>query len=160
MLAHNVRGRCWWYGSRNWTFPPICHYMLLPSDRWQQRGSLIKWYLTWKCIWSKGVLLNSSMQNKMAPIDIHLHLLTIDGDQPLDLNSVGSALQQWQQWLWVTSAGADFYKHSMQAPVHGYWRYIVNDGDYVEKWCFVAENLLLSNSYCALCICCRFQGNK
>ena len=23
MLAHDVRGGCWWYGGRGWTFPPI-----------------------------------------------------------------------------------------------------------------------------------------
>jgi hypothetical protein len=23
MLAHDVRGGCWWYGNRSWTFPPI-----------------------------------------------------------------------------------------------------------------------------------------
>ena len=23
-LAHNIIGRCWWYGSRGCTFPPIC----------------------------------------------------------------------------------------------------------------------------------------
>ena len=39
-LAHSVRGRCWWYCSRGWTFPPIFCYVLLPRDRWQQRGTL------------------------------------------------------------------------------------------------------------------------
>ena len=32
MLAHSVRGQCWWYGSRGWAFPPVFHYMLLPCD--------------------------------------------------------------------------------------------------------------------------------
>ena len=30
----------------------------------------------------------------------------------------------------------------MQALVHGSWKHIANDSDYVEKQCFVAENLL------------------
>ena len=38
VLAHDVRGRWWWYGSRSWTFLPIFPYMLLLCDRWQQRG--------------------------------------------------------------------------------------------------------------------------
>ena len=63
MLGHNNRGRWWWNGSRGWTFTPIFHYMLLPCDRRQQR-SLTKWRLAWKCGWSKGVSLNSSMQKK------------------------------------------------------------------------------------------------
>ena len=49
VLAHNIRGRCWWYGSRGRTFPPVSHYLLLPWDRWKQRGSLTEWHLTWKC---------------------------------------------------------------------------------------------------------------
>ena len=36
MLAHNFRGRCWWYGSRDWSLPPTFHYI----NRWQQKGSL------------------------------------------------------------------------------------------------------------------------
>ena len=43
MLAQDTRGGCWWDGSRGWTFPPVSHYVLLLSDRWQQRGSLAKW---------------------------------------------------------------------------------------------------------------------
>jgi len=59
MLAHNAGGRCWWYGSSGWAFPPIFHCILLLRDRWQQRGSLIQQGLTWKWAWSRG--LNSSV---------------------------------------------------------------------------------------------------
>ena len=38
LSAHDIRGGCWWYSSRSWTFPPIFHYILLLCDRWQQRG--------------------------------------------------------------------------------------------------------------------------
>ena len=38
MLAHNIRGGCW-YGSKGWTFPPIFCYALSLYNRWQQRGS-------------------------------------------------------------------------------------------------------------------------
>jgi len=54
----------WWYGSRSWTFWPIFHYILLPCNRWQQKGSLTKWHLTWRSVWSKGVEVNSSMLKK------------------------------------------------------------------------------------------------
>ena len=33
---------------------------------WQQRGSLTKWHLIWKSIWNKGMLLNSSYEEKIA----------------------------------------------------------------------------------------------
>ena len=57
LLAQGSRGRYWCDGSRDWTTPPIFHYMLMLCDRWQQRGSLTKCCLEQKCIWSKGVSL-------------------------------------------------------------------------------------------------------
>jgi hypothetical protein len=39
-------------------------------------------------------------------------------------------------------AGADFYECGMQALVQCWQKCIANGGDYVEKWCFVAKNLL------------------
>ena len=47
MLAYDIRGgRCWWYSSRGWTFPPVFHYISLPCDRWQQSGTLTQRHLT------------------------------------------------------------------------------------------------------------------
>ena len=81
----------------------------------------------------------------------------------------------WAQWgsgwcvsavvtvMWkkshVTDSHADYYKHGMQALVHHWWKCTANGGDYVEKQCFVAENLLCQ-CYCALYICCSSHGNK
>ena len=62
--------------------------VLLPCNRWQQRGRLTEWCLTWKYIWSKGVPLNSSMQKKMASSAIHRHLLNIYGDLTVDVRTV------------------------------------------------------------------------
>ena len=31
----------------DWTFPPVFHYVFLPCDGWQQRGTPTKWCLTW-----------------------------------------------------------------------------------------------------------------
>ena len=45
--------------------------------------------------------------------------------------TVGGVFQQWG--LWVTSAGADFYKHGMQALVHSWQECIANSGDCAEK---------------------------
>jgi len=72
MSYHTNRGGCWQYGSRDWTFPMILHFMSLPCDRWQQRGSLTKWCLTWKCIWSKDVEFYSSMWKKKWPLLIFI----------------------------------------------------------------------------------------
>ena len=89
MLAHDIG--CWWYGSRDWAFPSVSHYIFLffycKTDG-SRRGSLTNWYLTWKCRWSKGVSLNFSMWKKMAPTDIHQHLLNVYGDQTVNVSTV------------------------------------------------------------------------
>jgi len=68
MLANNIRGECWWYGSRGWTFPPTLHCIpLLSHARQQQKGYLKNWGLMWKCGWSKGVSLNFSTRETLHP---------------------------------------------------------------------------------------------
>jgi len=89
MLAHEVRCGFWRYGSGGWTFPQIFHYILLLCSRWQQRGSLTEWCQTWKWVWSKGMELNSSIWKKFAPIDIHWCLLNVNGDQIVNMSTVG-----------------------------------------------------------------------
>lgn len=54
--------------------------------------------------------------------------------------ALSGTLLQWQQCF--TSTGADFYKHGIQDLVHLWWKHIVNGGDYVENYSFVAVNLL------------------
>jgi len=112
MLAHDMRGGYRWYGSRGWTFPPVFLYILLLCDRWQQRGSLTKWYLTWKCVWSKVVSLNSFMWKRNGT---HSHSLMLaehwwrwnSGCQHSEAvhfnnDTITAAVRQW-----VTSTGAE-----------------------------------------------------
>ena len=105
MLAHDVRGRWWWYDSRGWTFPPVPCYMLLPWDRWLQRGSLTKWYLTWKCTWSKHLSFNSSMWNKWHPLTFTDACWTF----------MGPKQWRWAQWGtgWCISVVATVIEHSI-----------------------------------------------
>jgi len=58
------------------------------------------------------VSLNSSKQKKLTPTGIHQLFLNVSGDQTED----ESTAKQWV--VQVTSVGADFYQHSMQALVH------------------------------------------
>ena len=126
-LAHCVWGRCWWYGSRGWTFPPTSHYILLSWDRWQQRGTLTQWCLTWKCIWNIWVSLNSSMWKKW-------HALTITVAYQTFLET---KQWMWAQWgsgrcvtavvtaTWVTSTDCSWAQHagscSSLPKMHSYW---------------------------------------
>ena len=107
----------WWYGSRSWTFPPVFCYILFLCHRQQLRGSLTQHCVTWKCVWSKCVSLNSSIQKKNGT---HWHSLMLvehwwrpnSGWEHSE--AVRGALQQWWQWQQFTSAGADFYDCGMQ----------------------------------------------
>jgi len=47
---------------------PSHQYSVTCCDRWQQRSTLTEWRLTWKCVWSKGVEMNSSMWKKWLPL--------------------------------------------------------------------------------------------
>ena len=98
LLSHNVRGRCWWYGSRDWTFPPIFCKILLACNRQPQRHSLTKFCLTWKCVWSKDVPLNSLVQTKLLPLTSVELLLDFYGDQTVDVSAV-------RRWVVCFSSG-------------------------------------------------------
>ena len=98
-LAHNIRGSCWWNGSRGWTFPATFCYILLLCDRWQQRGSLTKLCLIWKHAWSKGVSWNFSMQQKWHPLTqvTLVECLWRPNSGCEHSEAVGGAFQQWGQ---------------------------------------------------------------
>ena len=160
-----TRGGCWWCSNRGWTFPPIPHYILLLCDRWQQRGSLTEWLLTWKCIWSKGVEFDSSMWKKWHPLTFIDICLSVYGDQAVDLgivkaelcghfrtkDAIIAAVKQW-----VTCTGAGFHELSMQVLVHRWWKCSANGENCVEKQCFVAESFL----YQTALLCCSFCANE
>ena len=133
-FSHTVRGGYWWYGSRGWTFPPIFHHMLL-FDRWQQRCYLTEWGLTWKCIWSKGVSLSSSMWKKWHP------LAFMDACQTFMETKQCMCVQWGSGWcisaVATATAGHLYWCRFLQAWQKG----IANDGGNVEKHCSVAENL-------------------
>ena len=143
MMAHNVRGGCWRYGSRGWTFPPILRYMLLLHDRWQQRGSLSKWCLTWKYHWRKSMSLNSSMRKKW---------------HPLTFINISWTFAENNQWMWA-QWGSGWCVSAVATAVNLHWcrclwvqhadccsslekKCIVNDDDCVEEQCFVTEIFL------------------
>jgi len=133
MLAYRIKGGYWLEGNRGWTFSPLLDYILFPCDIWQHRDSLAKWCLTCKCVWSQVLSLNFSMQKKDAPIDIHWHLLNVSGDQTVKVSTV--------RWYGVHFS-SDNSLCRMQALFHCWQKCMANNGDYHEKYCSVAENLL------------------
>lgn len=121
MSAHNIRGRCWWYGSRGSTFLPIFHYILFLYDSCQQRGSLTEWHLKWKCIWSKDVLLNSSMWKQLHPLTSLMLAELLWGPTSACEHSemMGGASQKWrwrckkQLMFWMVMHGCHTTKWSV-----------------------------------------------
>ena len=115
-----------------------------------------------EAVWQNGVWHGSVYEAKVChwiplcgknsthwyPLILAEHLWRPNGEV------VGGVFQWW--WQWVISTGADCYERSMQILVHHWWKYIADDGYYVEKLCFVAENLL----YQMVLFVSIFHGNK
>ena len=112
MLAHKIRGRCWWYGSRGWIFLLILLYMLLLCEKssrgtiWQNgiwHGSMCMKEVCMMKVCMMEVCMNVCGTEflhalKMAASDIHWHLMDISGDQTVDLSTV-------RQWVVCFSSG-------------------------------------------------------
>ena len=103
-------------------------------------------------VWQNGVWRGSMYKAKLCPWiflcgkGTYSHTLML-AECLLRPNSgcehseaVGGAFRQW--WRWFTSTGTDFYELSMQALVHRWWKCTGKGGNYVERQCFVVENLL------------------
>jgi len=141
MLGCNIRGRCWWYGSRGWTFPPIL--LLHFGATWQMAAdgeSHIKAHMKQRCI------TEFFHEEKTSPTDILWCLLNADGGQ----GAGGSTVQQCV--VCESSGKRDMKdklcygwrscKRGMQALAHYQKKCTANGGDCIEKQCFVAKKLL------------------
>jgi len=102
--------------------------------------SLTKWCLTWKCKWSKRVT-EFFPADKIAPIDIHRCLLSVNGDQTVDVSTV-------RRWVVRFSSGC-VYEHGMQAHVH-HWQKCTADGGDCWKTVFCSWEFAVSNNVIVL----------
>ena len=93
-----------------------------------------KWCLTWECVWSKGLSLNSSMWKKIALVDIYGYFLNCYWDKTVNVSTVG----QWVVCFINVDSGSHCFEHSTQSFVHCWQKYRANGSDYVEK--FVLSN--------------------
>lgn len=49
--------------------PSQCYYIWLPSDKWEQRGSVTEWRMTWKCMGGvEDVEFNFTLREKLHPL--------------------------------------------------------------------------------------------
>ena len=131
MMSHDIRGRWWWYSSRSWTFPPMFCCVLLPCNKWQQRGNLTGQCLTWKYIWSRNVELNSSLQTKWHPFAfINTCWTFLEAEQWL--------LAQWGRGRCISAVGSNDVKRQAILPysaqpcrffTHVAWRFLLITGE-------------------------------
>jgi len=162
MLAHNIRGRYWCYGSVGWTFPPALHYMLFLCDRWQQRGCMTDWCLTWKCIWREGASLNSSTWKKTALIDIHWCLLNVEMETKQWMSAHfggGWCISAVVTATVVMSTGTYFCKCSMLVLVDHWQNALLMMVTMLKSSVLWLRICSIKLHYCVLCICCIFYGN-
>ena len=140
MLAHHVRGWCWWYFSRSWTSPPIFCYVLLPCNKRHQRSSLTEQCLTWKFIWSKGALTkfpHTGINCTWWHSSVLAECLWGPNSGCEHREVVRGAFQLWSQWherqamirMVMHSCHISKWKSSRSAHLCE----SANDGDYVEK---------------------------
>ena len=149
MLVHDIRGGCWWYGSRGWIFPPVLHYIVLPHNRWQHGHK----------IWQTGVWCGHVYVAKVC----HWNLLCRKNGThwcPLMLAEIlwrsnsgcehSGVFQQWWQWQWSPLLVQILMSKICKLLFFAGKKYMANGGDYVEEQCFVTENLLYQTVLCSL----------
>ena len=86
------------------------------------------------------VLAHLPYSPDVAPHEFHLFGLMkygLHGQHFTSNDAVIAAVKQW-----VTSTGTDFYKCSIKSHVHRCQKCTGNGGDYIEKYCFIAEKFL------------------
>ena len=130
-------------------FPLIFHYILLLGEKWQQRGSLTKWHLTWKCIWEQRYITEVLHVEKIARAECLWR-----PNRGCEYSETESCISAVATMTWkkshVSDSHADFYEHGTQILVHCWWKCIANGGGHVEKYS-VAVNLLCQMvSLCSL----------
>jgi len=86
MLAHGIRGGCWWYSSRGWTFPPIfCYFCCHVTDGSRE---VIRQNGVWHGSMDEAQVCHwMPPWRKMVPIDIHWCFLN-ERDQTVDVSTV------------------------------------------------------------------------
>ena len=123
--------------------PPVFHYMLLPCDRWQQRGTLTKCHLNMEVWIEQSCVTEFLHEEKIAPTGTQRHLLKVSGNQTADVSTV--------RWVVHFSNGdSDSGSPALRQILMSLTCRLLfvtgenasSGGHYVENQCSVAENLL------------------
>ena len=145
----NIRGGCWWYGSRGWTSHQYS-VIFFAVQQMAVDGQPDKMASDMKVRMKQRHVIKFPHAEKIASTDIHWHLLNVYEDQTVNVNTV-----KWQvmcfsfgnsdakvkphfeypcRFIYThTYIYTHIYIRSMQALVHCWWKYTPNSGDYVDK---------------------------
>jgi len=85
LLACDVRGRCWWYGSGGWSFPPVFHYLLFATWQMAAEEKSDKMASDMVVCMKQRCGIEYLCVEGMAPIDIRWRFLNIYRDQTVDV---------------------------------------------------------------------------
>jgi len=98
MLDHDVRGGCWWYGSRGWTFPASISLNFVTMWQMTAEGQSDKMASDMEMRMKQRCVIEFLHAEKIAPNDIHWRLVNVYGDQTVDVSTV-----RW--WVACFSSG-------------------------------------------------------
>jgi len=99
------------------------------------------------------------MKQRWDPLTLISACWTSMGTKQWTSTQWGGVWQQWWQWQWVTSTGADFYEHTMQALLNYWWKSIANGGDCIEKQ-FCRWEIALSSGVIVLFVVISMEINR
>ena len=88
MLAHDIGGGCWWYGSRGRTFRADILLNFVAMRQMTAEGQSDKMASDME-MWMKHRCVTEFLHaEQIAPSDIHRRLLNVYGDQTVDVSTV------------------------------------------------------------------------
>ena len=120
MLAHDVRGGYWWYGSIGRTVPTML-LLVFAMQQMAAEGQTDKMACETEVFVMQRCVTEFLLGETVTVTDVHQSLLSVGGDQTVNVNAVrcgDGAFQQRQQQQRLASSAAGSYKPGMQSSVH------------------------------------------
>ena len=113
MLAHNVRGGCWWYGSRGLAFLPIFPLHFVAMFQMAAEGQSDRITSEMEMCMNQRCVIEFLHVEKMSTIDIHRHLLTCIKNRPVNVSTVRQGVVHFSsgwsllhRFLWARHGGS------------------------------------------------------
>ena len=129
MLAHDVRGECWWYGYRGWTFHQYS-VTLCCCETDDSRGAVQQMVYDMEVQMKQRCGIEILYEDKTALSDTNQCLLNVYGDQTVGVSSV-------RRWVVHLSSGDSDVKEKPCSgqPCWFLWVWLAGSCSSVAKMC-------------------------